>query len=126
LCRDRPLYGRGRVNLDFHAIHHHGEEVPYTTVHHGHISKAGSAPVRWVLDETAKIPKRRPHFEATYESIRKRRGNAIATVAIVRRLLAQSFPFSKRSPTTRSPMANLIVAPGELELLHVLACQPNS
>jgi transposase len=64
-----------------------------TTVHHGHITvtKAGSALVRWVLDEGAQIAKRRPPFKATYESIRKRRGDAIATVAIVRRLLAQSF-----------------------------------
>jgi transposase len=66
-----------------------------TTVHHGHITKAGSAPVRWVLGEAAQIAKRRPPFEATYESIRKRRGNAIATVAIARRLLAQSFHILK-------------------------------
>jgi transposase len=66
-----------------------------TTVHHDHITKAGSAPVRWVLGEAAQIAKRHPPFEATYESIRKRRGNAIATVAIVRRLLAQSFHILK-------------------------------
>jgi len=42
-----------------------------TTVRHGHITKAGSAPVRWVLCEAAQVAKRRPPFEETYESIRK-------------------------------------------------------
>jgi hypothetical protein len=68
-----------------------------TTVHHGHITEAGSAPVRWVLGEAAQIAKRRPPFEATYESIHKRPGNATATVAIVCRLLAQF----RRAPTAR-------------------------
>jgi len=76
-----------------------------TTVHHGHITKAGSAPVRWVLGEAAQIAKRRPPFEETYESIRKRRGNSIATVAIARRLLSQSFDIL-REVAARSPTAS--------------------
>jgi transposase len=62
-----------------------------TKVRHGHISKQGPAAVRFVLGEAAHVAKARPPFADTYESIRRRRGNQIATTAIARRLLANAF-----------------------------------
>jgi transposase len=61
------------------------------TVHHGRMTKQGPAAVRSVLVEAAQTAKLRPPFASVYDSIRRRRGNQIATVAIARRLLAQSF-----------------------------------
>jgi transposase len=61
------------------------------TVHHGRITKQGPAAVRAVLVEAAQTAKLRPPFADVYESIRRRRGKQIATVAIARRMLAQSF-----------------------------------
>ena len=60
-------------------------------VHHGHITKRGSAPVRCVLGEAAQVAKSRPPFARCYAQIARRRGPAIATVAIARKLLARSF-----------------------------------
>jgi transposase len=61
------------------------------TVRHGHISKQGSAWLRWVLNQAAQTAKRSPEFAATYSSIAKRRGKKIATIAIARKLLTRAW-----------------------------------
>jgi transposase len=61
------------------------------TVRHGHISKQGSAWLRWVLNQAAQTAKRSPDFAATYSSIAKRRGKKIATIAIARKLLTRAY-----------------------------------
>ena len=61
------------------------------TVRHGHISKQGSAWLRWVLNQAAQTAKRSPQFAATYAAIAKRRGKKIATIAIARKLLARAY-----------------------------------
>ena len=61
------------------------------TIRHGHISKQGSAWVRWVLCEAAQTAKRSPQFAATYQAIAKRRGRKIATTAIARKLLTRAW-----------------------------------
>jgi transposase len=58
------------------------------TVRHGHISKHGSAWVRWILCEAAQTARRHPDFAASYQAIARRRGKKIATTAIARKLLA--------------------------------------
>jgi len=60
------------------------------TVRHGHISKQGSAWLRWVLNQAAQTAKRSPEFAATYAAIAKRRGTKIATIAIARKLLTRA------------------------------------
>ena len=61
------------------------------TVRHGHISKQGSAWLRWVLNQAAQTAKRSPEFAATYSAIAKRRGKKIATIAISRKLLTRAW-----------------------------------
>jgi transposase len=61
------------------------------TVRHGHISKQGSAWLRWVLNQAAQTAKRSPEFSATYTAIASRRGNKIATTAISRKLLTRAY-----------------------------------
>jgi transposase len=61
------------------------------TVRHGHISKQGSAWLRWVLNQAAQTAKRSPEFAATYAAIAKRRGTKIATMAIARKLLTRAY-----------------------------------
>jgi transposase len=56
----------------------------------GHISKQGSAWLRWVMNQAAQTAKRSPEFAATYSSIAKRRGKKIATIAIARKLLTRA------------------------------------
>src|SRR5437773_9863375 len=56
------------------------------TVRHGHISKQGSAWLRWVLNQAAQTAKRSPEFAATYDAIARRRGKKIATIPIARKL----------------------------------------
>ena len=60
-------------------------------VRHGHISKQGSAWLRWVMNQAAQTAKRSPEFAATYSSIAKRRGKKIATIAIARKLLTRAW-----------------------------------
>jgi transposase len=60
-------------------------------VRHGHISKQGSAWLRWVMNQAAQTAKRSPEFAATYSSIAKRRGKKIATIAIARKLLTRAY-----------------------------------
>ena len=61
------------------------------TVRHGHISKQGSAWLRWVLNQAAQTAKRSPEFAATYQAIAGRRGKKIATIAIARKLLTRAW-----------------------------------
>jgi len=60
-------------------------------VRHGHISKQGSAWLRWVMNQAAQTAKRSPEFAATYAAITKRRGKKIATIAIARKLLTRAW-----------------------------------
>ena len=60
------------------------------TVRHGHISKQGSAWLRWVINQAAQTAKRSPDFAATYSAIARRRGKKIATIAIARKLLTRA------------------------------------
>jgi hypothetical protein len=61
------------------------------TVRHGHITKQGSAAVRWVLTEAAQRAKTQSPFARFYAQCVHRRGTQIATVAVARKLLARSF-----------------------------------
>jgi transposase len=61
------------------------------TVLHGHISKQGSAWLRWVLNQAAQSANRSPEFAATYATIANRRGKKIATIAIARELLTRAW-----------------------------------
>jgi len=60
-------------------------------VRHGHISKQGSAWVRWILCEAAQTAKRHPDFAASYQDIARRRGKKIATTAVARKLLTRAY-----------------------------------
>jgi len=89
------------------------------TVRHGHISKQGSAWLRWILCEAAQTAKRHPDFATTYQAIARRRGKKIATTAIARRLLTRAYHLltdaaSGVTPTSREGSP----APGELAFLH--------
>jgi transposase len=81
------------------------------TVRHGHISKQGSAWLRWVLNQAAQTAKRSPEFEATYSAIARRRGKKIATIAISRKLLTRAYHLladahDGRVPDTATPTAS--------------------
>src|SRR5258707_1678179 len=71
------------------------------TVRHGHISKQGSAWVRWILCEAAQTAKRHPDFAASYQAIARRRGKKIATTAIARKLLARAWHLLSDASTAR-------------------------
>ncbi len=60
-------------------------------VRHGHVSKQGSAWLRWALNQAAQTAKRSPEFAASYAAIAKRRGKKIATIAIARKLLTRAW-----------------------------------
>jgi transposase len=60
------------------------------TVRHGHISRQGSAWLRWVLNQAAQTAKRSPEFSASYAVIAGRRGKKIATIAIACKLLTRA------------------------------------
>ena len=59
--------------------------------HYGHISKEGSAWLRWALCEAAQTARRSPQFAATFQRIARRRGKKIATTAIARKLLTRAW-----------------------------------
>jgi len=61
------------------------------TVRHGHISKQGSAWLRWAMNQAAQTAKRSPAFAASYAAIAGRRGKKIATIAIARKLLTRAW-----------------------------------
>jgi transposase len=77
------------------------------TVRHGHISKQGSAWLRWVLNQAAQTAKRSPEFAAPYATIAKRRGKKIATTAISRKLLTRAYHLlaaqAAGTPATTTP-----------------------
>ena len=60
-------------------------------VRHGHISKQGSAWLRWAMNQAAQTAKRSPEFAAAYQAIARRRGKKIATIAIARKLLTRAW-----------------------------------
>ena len=59
--------------------------------HYGHISKQGSAWLRWILCEAAQTAKRHPDFAASYQAMAQRRGKKIATTAVARKLLTRAY-----------------------------------
>ena len=76
------------------------------TVRHGHISKQGSAWLRWVLNQAAQTAKRSPEFAASYAAIARRRGKKIATIAISRKLLTRAYHLladAGHAPAARPP-----------------------
>jgi transposase len=83
------------------------------TVRHGHISKQGSAWLRWVLNQAAQTAGRSPEFSATYAAIAKRRGKKIATIAISRKLLTRAWHLlatTDRAPGPEAPDASTAIA----------------
>ena len=60
-------------------------------VRHGHISKQGSAWLRWTMNQAAQTAKRSPEFAASYAAVADRRGKKIATIAIARKLLTRAW-----------------------------------
>jgi transposase len=60
-------------------------------VRHGHISKQGSAWLRWSMNQAAQTAKRSPDFAAGYTAIAQRRGKKIATIAVARKLLTRAW-----------------------------------
>jgi transposase len=107
------------------------------SVRHGHISKQGSAWLRWVLNQAAQTAKRSPEFHATYTAIAKRRGKKIATIAISRKLLTRAYhllaaaqapgaaPAASQEPTAPADREGH-QAPGTLASRHEPATQPGS
>jgi len=75
------------------------------SVRHGHISKQGSAWLRWVLNQAAQTAKRSPEFSATYAAISKRRGKKIATIAISRKLLTRAYHLLAAAQAAQAPGA---------------------
>jgi transposase len=73
------------------------------TVRHGHISKQGSAWLRWVLNQAAQTAKRSPEFSATYAAIAKRRGKKIATIAIARKLVTRAYHLLTAAQAGQAP-----------------------
>jgi hypothetical protein len=84
------------------------------TVRHGHISKQGSAWLRWVLNQAAQTAKRSPDFAGTYAAIAKRRGTKIATIAVSRKLLTRAYHLLATQATATAaaaPAASAATAP---------------
>jgi transposase len=62
------------------------------TVHHGHISKQGPPPLRWVLQQAAWVAIRTdPHARRIYARIARRAGSKKAATALGRKLLAYAW-----------------------------------
>src|SRR5262245_58844580 len=105
------------------------------TIRHGHISKQGSAWLRWALAEAAQNAKRHPQFTASYAALARRRGTKIATTAIARKLLTRAWHLLTDAERTAASQAHDTAAasadrtrsqpqeggrqtPGELEYAH--------
>jgi transposase len=73
------------------------------TVRHGHISKQGSAWLRWVLNQAAQTARRSPEFAASYQAIARRRGKKIATIAISRKLLTRAYHLLADAQAAQAP-----------------------
>src|SRR5213078_1175953 len=101
------------------------------TVHHGHISKQGSAWLRWALGQAAQTAKRHPDFAATYQAIAARRGKQIATTAIARKLLTRAWhllteaAITGPSPAPRLPREGA-PCPGRARKVHEPAHPPRT
>jgi transposase len=82
------------------------------TVRHGHISKQGSAWLRWVMNQAAQTAKRSPEFSAAYTAIAGRRGKKIATIAISRKLLTRAWHLlaTGQAPGPAAPDASAATA----------------
>jgi hypothetical protein len=80
------------------------------TVRYGHISKQGSAWLRWVLNQAAQTAKRSPEFAATYAAIAKRRGTKIATIAIARKLITRAWHLLATAQAPGPPDASTATA----------------
>jgi transposase len=86
------------------------------TLWHGHISKQGSAWLRWVLCEAAQTAKRHPDFAASYAAIARRRGKKIATTAIARKLLARAWHLlTQAAAATPNPPSHPPSAPANCD-----------
>jgi transposase len=81
------------------------------TVRHGHISKQGSAWLRWILCEAAQTAKRHPDFAASYQAIARRRSKKIATIAIARKLLTRAYHLLTDAQITAPLAAGTTPAP---------------
>ena len=81
------------------------------TVRHGHISRQGSAWLRWILCEAAQTARRHPDYAATYQAIARRRGKKIATTAIARKLLARAWHLLTDAERTAGLHATTTSAP---------------
>jgi hypothetical protein len=98
-------------------------------VRHGHISKQGSAWLRWVMNQAAQTAKRSPQFAATYSNIAKRRGKKIANnplprPSMISRRLPASDPAAARKiqkNSQASPTAPLVTGLGPYALLTMVA-----
>ena len=103
------------------------------TVRHGHISKRGSAWLRWVLNQAAQTAKRSPEFAATYAAIAQRPGTKIATIAISRKLLTRAYHLLATQAASATGTAGNApadqgdrLAPGTLASRHKPAARPRS
>ena len=85
---------------------------------YGHISKEGSAWLRWVLCEAAQTAKRSPEFAAAFQRIAKRRGKKIATTAIARKLATRAWHLltdtepAAAPPPCPAPDSGAVTSPG--------------
>jgi len=61
--------------------------VSGNTSYTGHLTKQGSKWLRWALVEAAHHAIRKPPYRDFYQKTAKRRGKAIATVAVARKIL---------------------------------------
>ena len=95
------------------------------TVRHGHISKQGSAWVRWILCEAAQTAKRHPDFAATYQQITRRRGKKIATTAIARKLLTRAYHLLTDAQITAPQAAAPAPAPASPARLQARRWSPS-
>ena len=102
-------------------------------VRHGHISKQGSAWLRWAMNQAAQTAKRSPEFAASYAAIAKRRGKKIATIAIARKLLTRAWHLLDQMQPGRGQHAAAAAvttggspSPGALVIRHEQASRPRS
>ena len=97
------------------------------TIRHGHITKQGSAAVRFVLEEAAERAKTRPPLARFYAQCAARRGRHIATVAVARKLLARCFHVLIEVDNHQHDVdhaSEKVTSPGALEVPHVPATRP--
>jgi transposase len=67
----------------------------------GHITKQGSKWLRWALVEAAHHAIKKPPYRTFYQRTAKRRGKAIATVAVARKLLKSIYHLLREEEKTR-------------------------